>query len=268
MSLTNKGRIVLAVEKREGHEDQIHPFTSYAYERPEGEADLSPRSPLRPALVYIHAAAQATCAAPGFFREANVLGDLFMDGAIMANNPSRWAWKEVWDMHAARRDAANGPSLSPSSPAAEDDDRQHGSQCPIGVFVSIGTGLRAPQSAFRRGDPLKKIHALLGKAVQEMKDTEKVHKDLQDQAAKFGKKLYYRFNPEGLETMRLDECKRRNRTFRDMDDAWARYVEKPDVRRSLHECAQELVRHRRSRLSRDELLQFHDLTRLESRRSS
>lgn len=265
MSLSNhhKNRVVLAVEKREGHEDEIHPFTSYAYERPEGEAHLSPRSPLNPALVYIHAAAQATCAAPGFFREANVLGDLFMDGAVMANNPSRWAWKEVWDMHCARRNAANGPPLSPSSTVADDD--QHGSQCPIGVFVSIGTGLRAPHSAFRRGDPLKKIRALLGKAIREMKDTEKVHKDLQDQAAKLSKKLYYRFNPEGLENMRLDECKSHNRTFHDMDDAWTRYVEEIDVRRSLHECAQELVRQRRSRVSKEELLQFHDLTKLESR---
>jgi hypothetical protein len=259
-------RVVLAVEKRERHEDVVHPFTSYAYERPEGQPDLSPRSPLNPALVYIYAAAQATCAAPGFFREANVLGALFMDGAIMANNPSRWAWKEVWDMHCARRSAANGPPRSPSSTVADDD--QYGPQCPIGVFVSIGTGLRAPHSAFRQGDPLKKIRALLGKAIREMKDTEKVHEDLQDQATKLGGKLYYRFNPGGLETMRLDECKSHNRTFRDMDDAWMRYVEKPDVRRSLHECAQELVRHRRSRFSKEELLRFYDLTRLESRQSS
>jgi predicted acylesterase/phospholipase RssA len=253
----------LAVEKREGHKDEIHPFTSYAYERPEGEGDLSPRSPLNPALVYIHAAAQATSAAPGFFREANVLGDLFMDGAIMANNPSRWAWKEVWDMHFARRISANGCNPGPSSTVTE--DHQNASQCPIGAFVSLGTGLRAPRSAFRRGDPLKKIRALLGKAIGDMTDTEEVHRDLQDRAGKLNKKLYYRFNPEGLEKMRLDECKSHDRTFHDMDTAWTRYVEKINVKRSLHECAQELVRQRRSRVSKEELLRFHDLTKLESR---
>jgi hypothetical protein len=249
-----QNRVVLAVEKREGQPD--HPFTSY--ERLEGDAVLSPISPRNPAIVYIYAAARATSAAPGFFREADVLGSLFMDGAVMANNPSNWAWNEVWHMHDARRSASSGANgvQTPTRP----DDQQNATQCPIGVFVSMGTGIRAPRSAFRRGDPFKKIGALLGKAIGNLTDTEVVHEDLKRQVARHGNKLYYRFNPEGLEKMRLDECKSHNRTFHAMSTACAAYVDLPDIKMSIQECAQELVRHRRSRASREELLQFHDLT--------
>lgn len=244
------------MERREGQRDQIHPFTSY--ERLEGDAALSPISPRNPAKVYIYAAARATSAAPGFFREADVLGSVFMDGAVMANNPSNWAWREVWTMHDARRSGSNVANGGQTT--TQPDEQQNGSQCPIGVFVSMGTGFRAPRSAFRRGDPLKKIGALLGKALGDMTDTETVHEDLKDQAARYGNKLYFRFNPEGLEKMRLDECKSQDWTFHVMAAACASYVDRPDIKISIHECAQELVRHRRSRATRGELLRFHDLT--------
>jgi hypothetical protein len=168
-----------------------------------------------------------------------------MDGAVEANNPSSWAWKEVWDLHGGRRSVS-----SATNGVVRANDNHDRSQCPIGIFVSMGTGLRAPRSVFRKGNPLKKVRALFGKAVGDMVDTEEVHRDLESRSAEHNPDLYYRFNPGGLEKTRLDECKSENRTFNAMLAAWTAYVDQPDVRRSLQRCARELVRHRRSRLSK------------------
>src|SRR5271154_280934 len=135
-SLISSHRAVLAVEKRKGQDDELHAFTSYYrtshHEQVLGRG-LNPGNPKR---VYIRDAARATSAAPGFFQEADVNGNVYMDGALKANNPSRWAWDEAWRMYPERYwHRANG--------ANSDSD----------TIVSVGTGSRAPQSAFHRRDP-------------------------------------------------------------------------------------------------------------------
>jgi hypothetical protein len=224
-SLISPHRAVLAVEKRKGQDDELHAFTSY-YHTPHHEQALGRGlNPGNPKRVYIRDAARATSAAPGFFQEADVNGNVYMDGALKANNPSRWAWDEAWrkypERYWQRANGTNGDSNTTARDSLEGN-------CPIGVFVSVGTGFRAPQSAFHRGDPLRNH--------------------------------YYRFNPPGLENMRLDQCLKRNRTFRRMETACNDYLEGNEVQRLIRECAAELVKQRRSRYSTEELLQFHDLT--------
>lgn len=181
---------------------------------------------------------------------------------MMANNPSRWAWDEAFERHPGRRraqqTAANGSNATEENSGTPEEP---GNGCPIGVFVSIGTGLRAPQSAFHRGDPLRSLRALLRKAVSNMTDCEKVHEDMEKLAGQHNHRLYYRFNPPGLEDMRLDQCLSKGRTFERMDTACHEYLNGSEVKRQIRECAAELVKRRRSRCSQEELLKFHNLTR-------
>ena len=130
----------------------------------------------------------------------------------------------------------------------------------IGVFLSLGTGLKAPRSAFHRGDPVRSVRALLRKAVGNMTDCETVHRGMLDQVQQHGcAPSYHRFNPPGLERVRLDECRSRDRTFRTMDAACTAYL--AEVADEIRACAAELVSLRRSRCAEAELLRFHDLTR-------
>ena len=88
--------VVLAIEKRKKQDDELHAFKSY-FEFPNAEQVLGKAlNPSNPKKVYIRQAARATSAAPGFFREADVNGNVYMDGALMHNNPSLWAWNEAW----------------------------------------------------------------------------------------------------------------------------------------------------------------------------
>lgn len=198
-----------------------------------------------------------------------------MDGAMKANNPSRWAWDEAWRKYpehfwqTANGHDGNSHNGNGNGHNGNGHGNGHGADLAhelsetnrrIGVFVSIGTGLRAPQSAFHRGDPLRSIRALLRKAVSNMTDCEAVHKSMEALAEQHHCEHYYRFNPPDLENMRLDQCLSRNRTFHTMDTACNEYLKGNEVQRLIRECAAELVRQRRSRCPVDELLQFHDLT--------
>ena len=253
-SLISPHRAVLAVEKRKGQDDELHTFTSYFHHGQALGRGLNPGNPKR---VYIRDAARATSAAPGFFQEADVCGNVYMDGALRANNPSRWAWDEVWRQYLERcRQRANRANSDSETIARDSLEGNY----PIGVFVSIGTGIRAPQSAFHRGDPLRSIRALLRRAVSNMTDCEIVHKGMEALVKQYKCKHYYRFNPLGLENMRLDECLRRNRTFRRIETACNDYLEGNEIQKLIRECATELVKQRRNRYSTEELLQFHDLT--------
>ena len=183
-----------------------------------------------------------------------------MDGAILENNPSKWAWTEAWANFPKRRFAINEEADN-EDVAAQPEQELVNNPCRIGVFVSMGTGLQAPLGAFHPGDPLGKIRKLLRKAVGNLTDTEDVHLDLERRAREHGHRLYYRFNPEGLEKMRIAECKSGGRTFQTMENAVQSYLQRNEVRTRVDECARELVQHRRSRLTEEELLKFHDLTR-------
>jgi hypothetical protein len=252
-------RAVLAVEKRKKQQDELHAFTSY-YPTPHDEQKLRRGlNPSNPRQVYIRDAARATSAAPGFFKEADVNGNVYMDGALMANNPSRWAWNEAWEKYPERAwQTANGHHSDGDGEGIERENSE--TNCRIGVFVSIGTGLRAPQSAFHRGDPLRSIRALLRKAVSNMTDCEPVDRDMEALAEQHDCDHYYRFNPPGLKRMRLDQCLSRDRTFLRMQTACNEYLQGIEVQRLIRKCAAELVRQRRSRCPPDELLQFHNLT--------
>jgi Patatin-like phospholipase len=255
--LTIPCRAVLAVERRKNQDDELHAFTSY-YPTPHHEQTLGRSlNPSNPKCVYIRDAARATSAAPGFFQEADVNGNVYMDGALKVNNPSRWAWDEAWRKYPERSwQAANGHNGDGGSVARELSE----TNCRIGTFISVGTGFRAPQSAFHRGDPLRSIRAVLRKAVSNMTDCENVHNSMEALAEQHHCQHYYRFNPPGLETMRLDQCLSQDRTFRKMENECNDYLLRNEVQRMIRECAAQLVWQRRSRCSTEELLQFHDLT--------
>ena len=256
-SLISPHRAVLAVEKRKDQDDELYAFTSYHHRPHHEQALCRGLNPGNPKRVYIRHAARATSAAPGFFQEANIYGNVYMDGALKANNPSLWAWGEVWrkypERYWQRANGANGDSEIIARDSLEGN-------CPIGVFVSVGTGFRAPQSTFHRKDPLRDIRALLRKAVSDITDCKNVHKGMEALVEQHNDNHYYRFNPPGLENMRLDQCLKRNRTFRRIETACNDYLEGDEIQKLIRECATELVKQRRSRCSTEELLQFHDLT--------
>ena len=199
-----------------------------------------------------------------------------MDGALRHNNPSSWAWTHITARYGMRgfmtdpqipngmaepagdADRVSGATRGASSPETRPPSR-------IGAFVSLGTGVRAPNTAFRRGDPLRKLRQILRYSVGEMTDTEGPHLDTAERAAENHDRLYFRFNPNGIENIRLDHCKGHGRTFAQMDTECRRYLQEADTCPQLHECARLLVRQRRGRFSLEKLLIFPDLTTYNSR---
>lgn len=179
-----------------------------------------------------------------------------MDGAILENNPSVWAWKEAWDRF-PRQPIQNGTVENVQNPEGPELERTN--SCRIGVFLSIGTGIRAPRTAFHSGYPWGQMRKLLRKAIGSLTDTEAVHIQMQRTAAEHSNDHYYRFNPGGLEKMGIAECKSKDRTFRDMDAAVLQYI--GTERQRLDECARALVKQRRGRWGEARLLEFRDLTR-------
>ena len=232
---------MLAVLKVGDDNDNVHLFRSYHHipgAQQYGFLDI--HSPER---VNIHEAARATTAAPTYFKEVTLYDRKLMDGGVMANNPSLEAWIEVRSMLQHR-----------------DQGRRDGqSQSGIGLLLSVGTGVRAPNTIFSRGNWYRKLRQLIGKATGDMTDCELIHRIMN--AFLDGAIPYYRFNSTGLETMKMDEC-RNNQTFQDISNRTTQYLDPQDrpLNDALEDCARNLVRMRRGRLTREELLRNPNLT--------
>jgi hypothetical protein len=240
--------VVFAVQRLEKQEDEIHPFRTYqdpafANQKRVGLYNHDPKQ------VYIHEAARATTAAPTYFKEASFYGNRFMDGGVMVNNPSLKAWEEAEYM----------------LPHREDPYRSNQTGDRIGLLVSVGTGVKAPQSIFSKGNPWRKFRKIIRKATGDMTNCEKAHGDCETSARR-QRLPYYRFNSNGLEKMKMDECKSRGRTFEAIRAAANNYLGSADTIRAMNECAISLVQKRRERCGDLVLQQNHNLTRPGPRR--
>lgn len=116
-------------------------------------------------------------------------------------------------------------------------------------LVSIGSGQRRPFSRFRWG-PLKK-YAYIQAAVKLITDTETVHENMLDLAARSEKFSYFRFDVPGLEDIALDEWMNKRRkseskskkmhTVDLIEQRTHEYLAKATTRESVRRCAEMIV---------------------------
>ncbi|CAD0087922.1 unnamed protein product [Aureobasidium vineae] len=182
--------------------------------------------------------ARATSAAPYYFRSIKVSGLKYLDGGIMANNPSRHAWAEASSMH-----------LNHPSGACPGGEPEGG----IRFFVSIGTGKRAEEQI--KSGKIRKALSLINKGVQSITETEEAHRWMQ--ATVSNNDIYYRFNVEtGLEDMRLDDCRigqdEHNITYHEIKAAVDDYLQDSEVWARLENLAKRLVDNRRQKCRRQD----------------
>lgn len=185
-------------------------------------------------------AVRATSAAPHYFKRAKIDFVEYMDGGVLANNPSFIAFNEINAMH---------KELSPNHAC------RHATGG-IRYMVSLGTGKGAPQNIFRDGNPLYKVFSIVGTAIQRLTDPEGEHTHMstlcQDSPCR-----YKRFNvPNGnsansLEGIALDDCKigsdGSNSTLREIARCTDAYLREYTVRQELRKLARWLVDHRRAK---------------------
>lgn len=169
----------------------------------------------------------ATSAAPGCFPLAKVDGREFLYGGFGTNNRSHEASMELSTMH-------------PTS---------------YTCLVSIGSGKRQVVSRFK-SDLLGHRFSYIKAAVKLATDTENIHENMRDLAARSEKFSYFRFDVPGLEKILMDEWKVKKRpqlpssksmhTIAFIEEKTEEYLGQSDTRISIRECAQMIVEsHRR-----------------------
>jgi len=193
--------------------------------------------------------ARATSAAPTYFAPHQIGDNLFMDGGIVANNPTWLAFREVQQV---RRFKANS----------------------VALVLSIGTGKSGPLSAFGEG-LFGRYWALLKYAKKKASESEEPHTKMEEYVREHRHQarnsqpaqhtdhrplVYERLNVEiGLENMKLDDwkCKNRlgrayesNRTLDKIKNVTRTYLDDAAVQTKLNELAEILVNSRRERLTR------------------
>ncbi|KAH0265381.1 FabD/lysophospholipase-like protein, partial [Aureobasidium melanogenum] len=225
---------VLAVQSHT--HQKIHMFRSY-YNGTPPNTDQD-RNLLRVSLndqknERIFEVARATSAAPYYFRSMKVSGLKYLDGGLIANNPSNYAWTEANLLHG---DHPSGPCPSGQSEGG------------VRFLVSIGTGKRAEEQI--KSGKVRKALSIINKGVQSLTDPEADHLLMKAKIA--NNNIYYRFNVEtGLEDMKLDDCRigqsGHNITFHKIQDAVLRYLRDGTVRRRLGDLAEQLVDNRRQK---------------------
>jgi hypothetical protein len=173
--------------------------------------------------VTIREAARATSAAPTYLPEMIIKGHRFWDGGLLNNNPV----DQVWD---ARYDLAPTTTQTPV----------------VSCVVSIGTGWsesKPSSSVF-----FKRFLNTISQAVSFATNTEAKHRDFERNIRRMNERLpsseqtkYFRFNaPTGTEIFNLDDWQRMYR----LKELTRKYLEQPDTRAKINECAQALARKR------------------------
>ncbi|KAF1351853.1 acyl transferase/acyl hydrolase/lysophospholipase [Delphinella strobiligena] len=184
--------------------------------------------------IKIWEAARATSAAPHYFKRIKIDFTEYMDGGLVANNPTWHAWYEVSSMH----------TDNPWGCGAQ--------QGCIRFLVSLGTGKGAPTNLFSDGNMFHQILKIFGSAMDELTNPEGVDVTMRNMVNQFlpGADIYTRFNvPKALQNMKLDECEKKGRTFNKISKAVNVYLrsENGAARNQLNALARQLVEHRRSK---------------------
>lgn len=183
--------------------------------------------------IKIWEAARATSAAPHYFKRIRVDFTEYMDGGLLANNPSWHAWYEASSMH------------------VDNPWGCCGQQGCIRFFVSLGTGKGAPRNLFTDRSMFHQIFKIYGFALDHLTDPEEVHENMSNMVNQFyaGAGIYSRFNvPTALRRMKLDECEKKDQTFKKISKAVQSYLRpRTQARNQLNALARQLVDHRRSK---------------------
>ncbi|OCL05346.1 FabD/lysophospholipase-like protein [Glonium stellatum] len=216
--------------------DHLHPspLSSVKY----NEKHLNPGRAHRDPIWQV---ARATSAAPKYFSSISFGDRTFRDGGMVANNPSKLALNEVWQMH----------------------------EQPPRLLLSIGTGtpedLTAGQPEFsqRRVSYIKDWFNVIELLKTLATQSERTHQDLESELDKLDSKSkvqYFRFNVEGgVRDVVLDQWEPRKggkATKDKMLNLTKQYLSQQDVNERMLECARELVQVRRRRAETDRWEQF------------
>ncbi|KAF5648464.1 calcium-independent phospholipase A2-gamma [Fusarium tjaetaba] len=203
--------------------------------------------------------ARATTAAPRYFESIKIIGRKFLDGGMVANNPSLIVIREIHNLH----------GLVPA------------------LFVSIGTGLKASKDAQRNGAPREtngEIRSLRRAATRDdvrrkqfLKKYIEIGKEWKNwmvdcegmngtngwrghcRAIKFTEHLY-RLNVEGdLHTIPLDDWRPSNtgeETLKFIEEQTRRYLAGPRVSEYINCIAKKAVEVRRQRAATEQWERF------------
>lgn len=248
---------VMAVRRNPAAGDEAFIFRSYPFTGPLfPDQPLAKNGPLNPegnGKAYIWQAARATSAAPHYFKDIDINGNRFMDGAVQINNPSYRAWCEACAMHHGREEPNQTPDFR--KPA-------------IGVFVSIGTGKSAPLTMFNDKNLLRHVARIGKAAIKRLSNPEETHDFMSGMFAEQNVP-YFRFNVDtGLENIKMDDCS--EKTLHTISKATKEYLTRSETKKQLRSCAEFLVAHRRGRNPTDEERRIRDihLNLLESNETS
>ncbi|XDG03671.1 hypothetical protein ABKA04_003286 [Annulohypoxylon sp. FPYF3050] len=185
--------------------DILYLFRSYDSATRYIDGEINPRV-LDRSKLHMNESSRATTAAPTYFPPLKMRGRLFMDGGILANNPSQIALNEATRM-------CNEPHYNKSKKPI-----RH----PL-VLVSIGTGGSEGHESFSFGGLLRSLK-------NKLTDPEPTHRDVRGTCANSGTH-YFRFNVQedkarsvkGLQ-MGLDDCKKKNSKL-----PWVEKIKKSDI---------------------------------------
>jgi hypothetical protein len=223
-------RIVFSVNQNVQHNRGVYAFRTYQHLKPEN----GNRFELNPGAAHnipIWKVARATSAAPSYFKEMKIGNTVHLDGGFgNANNPTRFAWSEVNQMH------GNNPKA-------------------IALTLSIGTGL--PRHVrFRNDRYVGKYIAYFKFMAHIAADSEEAHAEMSRQQEILNRSNeYHRFNVDtGLEDIKMGEWKTRSTpqgkvcmTLDNIEDATNAYLRKVEVQERLRQYAEILVNNRRQR---------------------
>lgn len=216
--------------------DHLHPspLSSVRYNKKHLNPGRAHRDP-------IWQVGRATSAAPKYFSSISFGDRTFRDGGMVANNPSKLALDEVWQMHEQR------PRL----------------------LLSIGTGApedstaEQPELNQRKVSYIKDWFHVIDLLKTLATQSERTHQDLESELDKLdseSKVQYFRFNVEGgMREVVLDQWEPRKggkETKDKMLSLAKQYLSQQDVNERMLECARELVQVRRRRAATDRWEQF------------
>lgn len=166
--------------------------------------------------------ARATTAAPGLFPLAKFEGREYLDGGFGANNPCHEASMEL-------------SSLQPACHSC---------------LISIGSGKRHNVSRFAQSRLLRSLYYITA-AVKLATETEVVHENMLDMAARSENFSYFRFDVPGLSDVSMDEWNVKTRkelpsrenmhTIAFIEEQTRKSLGQDDTRNSIHICARIIV---------------------------
>ena len=215
--------------------EKVYLFRTYDHEAEDDQLHIQ-----NPGLAHKHEiwkVARATSAAPNYFKEIIIDGYSYTDGAAGHNNPAVLAHCEVYNKETQAANCAY----------------------PIHLLVSIGTGQKSDRidrvkhtiphlPRVRRAlDLLRRVEVELTNADQADQTVRTVMRQ--------HKRDYYRWTGgEHIGALKLDKWKPEGRRGRlstkdYIEQKVDEFVQSPDVKNKMRECAAALVNHRRARLA-------------------